>query len=72
MISYLRSSIGSHEEELENFVHKLQENGQASEDAEAQAHSKMLPVYRKRIKKDSVRNTGTLVLKKNLFFYFGE
>ena len=35
-----------HEEELEDLVHELQENGQALEAAEAQAHNRMHPVCR--------------------------
>ena len=40
-----------HEEELENLVHELQENGRHTiESAEAQAHNRMLPVYRKELR----------------------
>ena len=43
--------LALHKEEQEDLVHELQENGQALEDAEAQAHNKMLPVYRKELRK---------------------
>ena len=43
-------ALARHEEKLENLIHELQENGHTSESAEAQAHNRMLPVYRKELR----------------------
>ena len=43
-------ALARHEEKLENLIHELQENGYTSESAEAQAHNRMLPVYRKELR----------------------
>ena len=43
-------ALACHEEELENLVHELQENGHTLESAEAQPHNRMLPVYRKEVR----------------------